>query len=254
MYYIILIKRGTPQEKVFKKMDDDPTNPFGTTIRQKYYIDPKTGEKKLSMINIVGSREGLGEEGGWNTWSKTISSQVLSKQPVSLAKQQLAISRKTRENQLEDIRKVTNPNVRKKLLLAYADECDAASVHLKAAALPRQRNAVLLPLNSLKENEVYAPNYKNGEKIALIRHPHGGRFEIPELVVNNKNKEGRSLLGNVTDAIGINSKKAQQLSGADFDGDSVLTIPNNKGEIKTSKQLKDLANFDPKKDIQHIQI
>lgn len=239
-------KRGTPQEKVFKKMDDDPTNPFGTTIRQKYYLDPKTGEKKLSMINIVGSREGLGEEGGWNTWSKTISSQVLSKQPVSLAKQQLAISRKTRENQLEDIRKVTNPNVRKKLLLAYADECDAASVHLKAAALPRQRNAVLLPLNSLKENEVYAPNYKNGEKIALIRHPHGGRFEIPELVVNNKNKEGRSLLGNVTDAIGINSKKAQQLSGADFDGDSVLTIPNNKGEIKTSKQLKDLANFDPK--------
>ena len=35
-------------------------------------------------------------------------------------------------------------------------------------------------------NEIYAPNYRDGENVVLIRYPHGGIFEIPELIVNNK--------------------------------------------------------------------
>lgn len=67
---------------------------------------------------------------------------------------------------------------------------------------------------------MYAPNYKDGETVALIRYPHGGTFEIPILTVNNKQAEGKRVLGNTpADAIGINSKVAGRLSGADFDGD-----------------------------------
>ena len=48
------------------------------------------------------------------------------------------------------------------------------------------------------------------------------------------------------DAIGINPKVAAQLSGADFDGDTVLVIPNSpKVGIKTSSPLQALKNFDP---------
>jgi hypothetical protein len=80
----------------------------------------------------------------------------------------------------------------------------------------------------------------------LIRHPHGGTFEIPELTVNNRNREARALLGtDAPDAVGINHKVAQQLSGADFDGDAVLVIPNHSGKIKTSSPLDELKNFDP---------
>ena len=52
-----------------------------------------------------------------------------------------------------------------------------------------------MPLPSMKDTECYAPNYENGDTVALIRYPHGGTFEIPVLTVNNKNKEGNSKLG-----------------------------------------------------------
>lgn len=226
-------------QETLKPIKDDPDNPFGATIRQRHYID-KNGKKQLSALNIVN------EEGDWNKWSKTISSQVLSKQSPELAKKQLGISLKQRKEEYKDIMSLTNPVIRKKLLKEFSDECDSAAVHLKAAALPRQSNKVILPFNSLKENEVYAPSYRNGEKVALIRHPHGGIFEIPELRVNNKNKEANKTIKNAIDAIGINHKVAERLSGADFDGDSVLVIPNNRKEIKTSKPIKGLIDFDPK--------
>lgn len=102
-------------------------------------------------------------------------------------------------------------------------------------------------MDSLKDTEVYAPNYKNGEKVVLIRYPHAGVFEIPELVVNNNNKSAIDILGkNPVDAIGINSRVAAQLSGADFDGDTVTVIPvNSRVKITTRKPLDELKNFDP---------
>jgi hypothetical protein len=100
----------------------------------------------------------------------------------------------------------------------------------------------------MKDNEVYAPNYKNGEQVALIRFPHGGTFEIPILTVNNKQAEARRILGNTpADAIGINSKVAERLSGADFDGDTVMVIPTGgKVKITSTPPLKGLEGFDPK--------
>jgi hypothetical protein len=130
--------------------------------------------------------------------------------------------------------------------MTHADEVDSSSVHLKAAALPKVASHVILPINSLKETEIYAPNYRNGERVVLVRHPHGGIFEIPELVVNNKNPEAKASIGNALAAVGINHKVAERLSGADFDGDTVLVIPNNSGRVKTAPALAGLKGFDPK--------
>lgn len=237
--------KGTPPEKVFKTVEDDEANPFGSTVRQKHYID-KNGKEQLSALNIMGDKEGAGEEGHWNEWSKTISSQVLSKQDPKLAQRQLDMFYKDSTETLDEIKGLNNAVIRKHLMMKQADQYDADAAHLKAAALPRQRNQIILPVPSLKDTEVYAPNYRPGESVVLIRHPHGGRFEMPVLTVNNKNPEAKKYLGNSQDAIGINPKVAQQLSGADFDGDTVIVIPNTKrAGIKTSPPLKELENFDP---------
>ena len=223
-----------------KPMKDDPANPFGAVIRRQMHYEVN-GKKKLSAINIVN------DEGTWGDWSKTLSSQFLSKQPVSLAKQQLKAARDKRKAEFEEIMALTNPSVKKKLLQSFADSVDSDAVDLKAAALPRQASQVILPVPKMKTTEVYAPNFKHGEKVVLVRHPHGGRFEIPELTVNNKNPHARKAIGTkVKDAIGIHPKVAERLSGADFDGDSVLCIPNNSGKVKTSPALKGLNGFDPK--------
>ena len=223
-----------------KPMKDDPANPFGAVIRKQMHYE-SGGKKKLSGINIVN------DEGTWGDWSKTLSSQFLSKQPVSLAKQQLQKVRDKRKAEFEEIMAFTNPAVKKKLLQSFADSCDSDAVDLKAASLPRQASQVILPVPKMKPTEVYAPNFKHGEKVVLVRHPHGGRFEIPELTVNNKDPHARRSIGSkVKDAIGIHPKVAERLSGADFDGDSVLCIPNNSGKVKTSPALKGLKDFDPK--------
>lgn len=233
--------------KPLKEDELHPENVFGAITRQTYYTD-KNGEQKLSPINIVGSpsKPGSGEEGGWDAWSKSLSSQMLSKQPESLAKAQLDLAYKLRKNEFDEINALTNPAVKKRLLESFAETCDSASGYLKAAALPRQSTKVLLNIESLKDNEVYAPSYRPGEKLVLIRHPHGGRFEIPELKVNNNNLEAKRILGNAQDAIGVNSTVAKQLSGADFDGDTVVVIPNKGGVIKHKSPLKELKDFDPK--------
>ena len=210
----------------------DPDNPFGATIKE-------------GSLGQRGALNVLNEEGDWNSWSKTISSQMLSKQTVQLAKTQLDLSLKEKQDEHEKIMELTNPVIKKQLLLAFADDCDASAVHLKAAGLPRQASKVILPVPSLKPTEVYAPTFKDGESVVLIRHPHGGRFEIPAVIVNNKSKEAKAIMENAIDAIGINPKVAQKLSGADFDGDTVIVIPNNSGLIKSEASLKDLENFDP---------
>lgn len=241
-------KKGTPMRDVLKKITDDPDNPFGSAIKehggQSYYID-SDGKQKLSLINK------RAEEGDWGDWSKTLPSQFLSKQPLELVRKQLNMAISDKQAEYDEICSLTNPTVKKNLLKSFADDCDSAAVHLQAAALPRQKYQVLLPLKTIKDNEVYAPNYKPGETVALVRYPHGGTFEIPILKVNNKNAEGKKVIGtNPMDAIGINSKVAQQLSGADFDGDTVMVIPCNslssKVRIKTKAPLEALKDFDPK--------
>lgn len=219
-----------------KKLKDDPNNPFGSTIKDQN----KCSDGTTGYLNIVN------EQGNWQEWSKTLSSQFLSKQPVTLAKQQLAISKQQRELELKDIMSLENPTVKKHELLEFAEKCDTAAEHLKAAALPGQSNSVILPVNSLKPTEVYAPNYPNGTEVVLVRHPHGGTFELPMLRVNNRNQEAKKMIGVSNDAIGIHHSVAQQLSGADFDGDTVVVIPNNSHRVKTAPPFKDLQEFDPK--------
>lgn len=238
--------KGSSDEKVFKETKDvpasveDPSRIFGAAIsRQNKYTDAN-GKEQTGVLNIVR------EEGEWNTWSKNLASQFLSKQPVAMAKKQLNVDAILREDQFNDISSLTNPVLKKHLLKEFADECDAAAVHLKAAALPRQSTKVILPVPSLKDNEIYAPTYKNGEEVALVRYPHGGIFEIPVLKVNNANKEGKSIVTNKSlDAVGINPTVAKQLSGADFDGDTVIVIPTKNQKINSKKPLDALKDFDP---------
>lgn len=251
-------KKGTPllgernDGSVLKLQKEDPNNPFGASIKeedklkmvQKYYDDPVTGEKKVSALNIVN------EEGNWSDWKRSLSSQFLSKQRVQLAKEQLNQKYAASKDEFDEICKLTNPTLKRVLLEKFADGCDAAAVDLKGAALPGQASHVLIPCPSLKPNEIYAPNYENGTNVVLVRYPHASVTEIPQLVVNNNNKEARKMLGlHPTDAVAINPAAAQQMSGADFDGDSALVIPANnvggKVRIKTGKQFEALKTFDP---------
>lgn len=235
---------GTPKMDVMKPIQADPDNPFGAFIKangQSHYIDTD-GTEKLSAINK------LKEEGDWDRMSKNLSSQFLSKQPLQLIRKQLDLTYADAADEFAEICALTNPTVKRKLLLDFADECDSAAVHLKAAALPRQSTQVILPINAMKETEIFAPNYRDGEQVALVRYPHGGTFEIPILTVNNKNPSAISILGkNIRDAVGINPKVAERLSGADFDGDQVVVIPTGRGvKIQSTPALKDLEGFDPK--------
>lgn len=236
--------KGTPKEKVMKDIKNDPDNPFGSLIKaggQSYYTD-KNGKKQLSLINK------RAEEGDWGDWQDKLPSQFLGKQSLDLAKRQLSLSTADKQSEFKEICSLTNPTVKKVLLKSFADDCDAAAVHLKAAALPRQKFQVILPVTTMKETEIYAPNYKNGEKVALVRYPHGGTFEIPVLTVNNKHSGAKKMMGsNPIDAVGINSKVAERLSGADFDGDTVMVIPTGrKVKITSTPSLKGLEGFDPK--------
>lgn len=241
-------KSDVPMRDVLKKIKDDPDNPFGSAIKehggQSYYIDID-GKEKLSLINK------RADQGDWDDWKDTLPSQFLSKQSLSMAKKQLNLAKADKMDEYNDICSLTNPTVKKHLLQKFADECDSAAVHLQAAALPGQKYHVIVPVSSLKDTEVYAPNYASGTKLALIRYPHGGTFEIPILTVNNKNATAKKLIGaDSIDAVCINSKIAERLSGADFDGDTVMCIPTHdaKGRVNitSTRPLKGLEGFDPK--------
>ena len=230
--------------EVLKPIKDDPDNPFGSLIKaggQSYYTD-KNGNRKLSLINK------RAEEGDWGEWADKLPSHFLSKQNLSLVKRQLGLASADKQAEFDEIMSLTNPTVKKALLKSFSDDCDSAAVHLHAAALPRQKYQVILPVPSMRDNEIYAPNYNDGEKVALVRYPHGGLFEIPILTVNNKHKEAKKLIGaNAKDAVCINSKVAERLSGADFDGDTAMVIPTGDSvRISSKPPLKALEGFDPK--------
>lgn len=243
--------KDVPMMDVLKKVKRDKDgnvdrdNPFGSLIKEKggqsYYLDDK-GKEHLSLINK------RAEEGDWGEWADKLPSQFLAKQPIALINRQLKIAIEDKQAEFDEIRSLTNPTIKRKLLKDFADGCDKNAVTLQAAALPRQKYQVILPLNSISENEIYAPNFNDGETVALIRYPHGGLFEIPILKVNTKNTEGKRVIGtNPKDAVGINSKVAERLSGADFDGDTVMVIPFGKGyKIASQPELEGLKGFDPK--------
>ena len=239
--------KDVPMRKVLKEIKEDPDNPFGSLIKangQSYYID-KNGKEQLSLINK------RADEGDWDEWSNALPSQFLGKQSLSMAKKQLGLSKADKQAEYDAICSLTNPTVKKHFLEEFASNCDAAAVHLKAAALPGQKYHVIVPVNTLKDTEVYAPGYEPGTKLALIRYPHGGTFEIPILTVTHKNNQAKKLLGSDSiDAVGINKRIADQLSGADFDGDTVMCIPTHdksgKVKITSTPPLKGLEGFDPK--------
>lgn len=226
-------KSDDPDAKqVFKPMGaakDEPINPFGANI-----------VCQKGALNICK------EEGVWDNQRDRLPAQFLSKQSWQLAKKQLNLASANMHDQYESIMALTNPVIKKKLLKDFADNCDAAAVELHAAALPRQSWKVILPVPNMKDNEVYAPTYKNGEKVVLVRFPHGGIFELPELTVNNKQPDANKLMHNAKDAIGINKHVADRLSGADFDGDTVLVIPTKNVKIRTHSALASLKDFDTK--------
>ena len=238
-------KEGTPllsddpdAKQVLKPMkrgedgEVDLEDPFGAQIKAQH-----------GCINKVN------EESNWGDWTsaRTLASQVLSKQKPELAKRQLNLDYTQRAAEFEKIKEITNPIVRQKMLEDFAEECDKAAVHLKAAALPGQSVKVLIPIPSLKPGECYCPMYKDGEKLALIRFPHQSISEIPMVTVNNSNREGKRVMTNqAIDAIGLNPKDAHRLSGADFDGDTVVCIPNKKGLIENAPEFKGLEGFEPK--------
>lgn len=234
---------GTPKMKVLKEAKSDPDNPFGAAIKangQSMYIGDD-GKEHLSPINK------LKEEGDWDTMSRNVSSQFLSKQPKKLIENQLNLTVADYKAQYDEIMRYDNPTVKKKLLNDFADTVEGTSMTLKASAFPGQSTKVILPINKIKETEAYCPTYENGTRLALIRYPHAGTFEIPIVTVNNKNVSGKRNLGAIQDAIGINAKVAERLSGADFDGDTVMAIPvTDKVNIKSTRALKALEGFDPK--------
>ena len=237
---------GSPMDVALKKIKADPDNPFGSLIKangQSYYTD-ENGERKLSLINK------RADEGDWSEWKDTLPSQFLGKQSKHMAQQQLDLAKADKLAEFDSICELNNPTIKKHYLEDFAQKCDAAAVNLQAAALPGQKYHVIIPVNTLKDTEVYAPRYENGTKLALIRYPHGGTFEIPILTVNNRNPQAKEIIGNSLDAVAINKKNADRLSGADFDGDTVMCIPTHdrQGKVKvtSTRTLDGLKDFDPK--------
>ena len=255
-------------KKALKDYDAGSPNPFGATVVQTYIkdkdgkevIDPKTGKPKLSSIQFVGSptddNHDMHVEGSWGDWSRNLPAQFLAKQSLPLVKQQLKLKTLDYESQYKDILSMDNVTVKKKLLIDYADACDGAAVDLKAAPLPGQGVHVIMQSNTLKDNEIFAPNFPNGTMVALVRFPHTGPFEIPVATVNNNDKESIRQIGkNAKDAICITNAAANKLSGADFDGDTCIVIPmtrkNKEGgfdkivNIKSMDALPGLKDFNP---------
>lgn len=225
---------------VMKQIKSDSDYPFGSVVRQIVENPDTPKEKNISAMNIVN------EQGDWHKWARTLSSQMLSKQSPKLIKERLNATFEDRQQDFEEIMALTNPTVKKILLEKFAEKTDGAAVHLKAKALPNSNWHTILPIESIKKTEIFAPQYKNGEEVVLVRYPHGGTFEIPRLTVNNKNAEARKLIGTDSiDAVGIHHTTAQLLSGADFDGDTVLVIPNNSNRFIATQPLDKLKDFDP---------
>lgn len=239
-----MINREDKDNSVLKPIKTGQENIFGANIKpddklvraHRTYID-ENGEEKQSAVNIVK------EEGDVDAWSKNLASQFVSKQPPALAKRQLKLLYDNSKADMEEVAAYTNPVVKEKMLEDLAGRFDHDAVHLQAAALPRQKSKFIMPLTNVKDNECYCPSFDDGEQIALVRYPHGSITEIPILTVNNNNKEAKRVLGDAVDAVGISPRAAERLSGADFDGDTVIALPTDKIKIASKPQYPGLVGF-----------
>ena len=227
--------KGTPREKVLKDLKGEvmSDNPFGAVIKsQKGYI------------NFVQ------KEGDWNEWSAGLAAQMVSKQPDKFVKSQLDKTFDNIKRDFDSFKAIPNTAIQSYFLENYAKSLTTKANKLKTDGVEGERAQLLLSNPDLKPNEIYAPNYKNGETLYLIRYPHGGTFEIPVLTVNNNHQSSRKLLGNAVDAVMVHPSAGQKLSGADYDGDTVYVLPANKNNPITSTTLppalrKKVAEFDP---------
>ena len=228
-------------------------NMFGSAVVQTVIRDKdgnpildKNGNQQLSAINIVGTTtDDMHVEGRWGKWSKNLPHQFLEKQSEVLVKKQLKQQVKLFEDNYNEIISITNPTVRRQMLIDFADQMDAAACDLKAAPIGGQKTRVLLPVPSLKDNECYCPGLENGTIVALVRFPHAGQWEIPILKVNNNNAEAKSFMKDAADAIGINHHNHGVLSGADSDGDTAIVIPMTRKNHKTGEfeKVVDIKNM-----------
>lgn len=236
------------QIDTLKPIKKDPDNPFGALIKENGGQSTYVGEDGKEHLSLINKRS---DQGDWTDWTDTLPSQFLSKQSLKMAEQQLNLSKASKLDEFDTIKSLDNPVIRKHYLDKFAEECDSASIDLKAAALPGQKYHVIVPINSLRDNQIYAPDYPEGSKLALVRYPHEGIFQIPILTVTHRNKDGKEIIGpDARDAVGITKAVAEKLSGADFDGDTVMCIPTHdpQGRVKIASrdQLKGLEGYDAK--------
>lgn len=233
-----------------KTLDDNPNgeidweHPWAGNLRTtdgQYYYSDDNGEVRLGALNK------LKQEGDWLEQRVTLPTQLLSKQPPSTITKQLDAAYSARRDELDSIKKISQPELKQAQLLAYAETTDKAAVEMRGAAFPGQSTKVLLPIPDLKPTECYCPTYPTGTKVCLVRFPHADISEIPTLIVNNNSKAGKDIVGSeARDAIGINQTVAERLSGADFDGDTVTTIPLvGNTRIATRPQLEGMKGWSP---------
>ena len=132
-YDIVFNSNKNVRADAYKKIKNDPENPFGSAIKdadqggQYWYVDSKTGKKKLGAINK------RADEGDWTEWSDTLPSQFLSKQAKPLIKKQLDLAKANKQAEYDEIMSLENPTIKKYYLNKFADSCDSAAVDLKAA-------------------------------------------------------------------------------------------------------------------------
>ena len=100
-----------------------------------------------------------------------------------------------RLKEFDEIHSLTNPTVRKNFFLSLLTQLIRQQYILKQLTfLGKQLKFFFLSIPSSREKFMRLP-FRDGERVALVRFPHGGTFEIPELTVNNRNREARRILG-----------------------------------------------------------
>ena len=109
-YDVVFNSNKTNREDAFKKIKNDPDNPFGAAIKPsteggQYWYTDKDGKKKLGLINKTR------EEGDWEKWKDTLPSQFLAKQSKVLAEKQLNLAKANKEAEYDEIMSLTNPTV-----------------------------------------------------------------------------------------------------------------------------------------------
>lgn len=104
-YDIVFNTNKKTVEEAYKKIKNDPDNPFGSAIKDvdlggQYWYDSKTGERLQAKADSPNAKLGLinkrSDQGDWTEWQDALPSQFLSKQPKDLAKRQLDLAKSLR--------------------------------------------------------------------------------------------------------------------------------------------------------------